>query len=568
MRTGTQYATGKLDAGEVILRHLRSVGAFNGRWLVAVALAISLCLGAAPAAGARAAQPAFEGAYTSFPDYMDPQLSYSAEGWTAMYDVYIPLLTYRHAAGKAGAEVIPGLAKALPKIGDAGRTYTLFLRPGLRYSDGTRVRASDFKYTVERMFRVNSGGSPFYTDIVGARSFARHESLHIGGIVTDDHTGKIVIHLEYRSGTFTNELALLFVAPVPPSTPMRDQSFNPPPSTGPYVITKASPRGWSYARNPEWRKADGRRMRQIPSGHVGRIKVTVMRNQDTQVRELKAGRLDWLFDPPPGNRTAEIEAGIDGTQLRVEPTLSTYYFWLNTQKAPFDDLKVRRAVNYAVDPEALSRVYDDQTTPTSQILPPDMPGYRKFDLYPHNMKVARRLIREADPADRDITVWVDGESPNDDAGVYYQGVLKELGFHPTLKILNPDNYFTVIGSRQTADLDTGFADWFEDYPHPNDFFEPLVASKPLPFLNENFSQLVAANLNRKAHELARRPGPIDEAAYAKLDREYMNLAPIVPFGTRTLAMAVSRAVDLHDFVWNPTFEADLTSFRLKGSPHD
>jgi peptide/nickel transport system substrate-binding protein len=221
-----------------------------------------------------------------------------------------------------------------------------------------------------------------------------------------------------------------------------------------------------------------------------------------------------------------------------------------------------------VDPAALRLIYADQLDPTDQILPPDMPGYRKFDLYPHNMAKARRLISEADPADRSITVWTDSESPNDDGGVYLQGVLKDLGFHVTLEIVNPDNYFTVIGNQRTPNLDAGFSDWFEDYPHPNDFFGPLLASKPTPFYNMNFSNLVARTLNRKVAELDSRPGPIDEAAYAKLDRAYMKLAPIVPYGTRTLAMAVSRAVDLKGFVWNPTFEADLASFQLRapGTP--
>jgi peptide/nickel transport system substrate-binding protein len=70
--------------------------------------------------------------YASFPDYLDPQLSYTAEGWTAMYDTYIPLLTYAHAEGSAGSKVIPGLAKSMPKITNGGKTYTLFLRKGLK----------------------------------------------------------------------------------------------------------------------------------------------------------------------------------------------------------------------------------------------------------------------------------------------------------------------------------------------------------------------------------------------------------------------------------------------------
>jgi peptide/nickel transport system substrate-binding protein len=544
---------------------LKQPKAFRSGWLAAAVVSAALCLGVVPTAAARGtAQPVFRGAYTSFPDYMDPQLSYTTEGWTAMYDSYIPLLTYRHADGKAGSEVIPGLAKTLPRITDGGRTYTLFLRPGLRYSNGREVHASDFRFTVERLFRVNSGGSLFYTDIVGARSFARGQRTHISGIVTHDGTGKIVIHLARPRATFSNELALLFVAPVPPGTPMRDQSFAPPPATGPYAITSSRPGvGWSYARNPEWARHNGRVMPQIPGGHVGRIQVAIVGNQGTQVDELKSGRLDWLFDPPPLGRTPELEAGSGGTQFRVEPTVSTYYFWLNTQRAPFNDLKVRQAVDYAVDPAALRLIYTGQIDPTDQILPPAMPGYRQFDLYPRSLGKARRLMREADPSDRRITVWTDSESPNPEAGTYYRRVLEELGFHVHLKIVNPDNYFLVIGNQRTANLDTGFANWFEDYPHPDDFLQPLLAAKPAPFYNENFSRLVAPKLNQRVAALARDPGPIDEGAYARLDRGFMRLAPIVPYGTRTLTAAFSGAVDLRGFVWNPTFGADLTSFQFR-----
>ena len=78
--------------------------------------------------------------------------------------------------------MIPGLAKSLPKISDGGKTYTLFLRKGLKYSDGTPVKASDFTYAVERVFKLNSGGSPFYTDIVGAEKFAETKTGGIPGI--------------------------------------------------------------------------------------------------------------------------------------------------------------------------------------------------------------------------------------------------------------------------------------------------------------------------------------------------------------------------------------------------
>ena len=504
--------------------------------------------------------------YGSFPGYLDPALAYDTESWTAMYNTYIPLLTYAHANGEAGSEVIPGLARSLPKISDGGRTYTLFLRKGLKYSDGTPVHASDFTKTVERMFKVNSGGSFFYTGIVGAEKFAETKQGGIPGIETDDKTGEIVINLVEPRGSFENELGLMFVAPLPPDTPAEDLTANPPPATGPYLITKSQPgRGWEYERNPQWAKNNAKLMPQLPSGHVDSIDVTVVRNPSTQVNDIEQGRYDWMENPPPADRIAEVKSKYDGTQFRTEPQINTYYFWMNTQEAPFDDVEVRQAVNHAVDPAALERIYAGQIAPTQQILPPGMPGYKQFELYPHDLAKAKEMIREADPADREITVWTDTESPNNEAGEYYESVLKELGFETTLKILNPDNYFTIVGNTSTPDLDTGWGNWFEDYPHPNDFFQPLLDGESIaPTNNTNWPQIDVPELNAKTAKLATQPlGPEQEAEYAALDKAYMEEAPWAPYGNRAVATFVSSAIDLDEVIFNPTFGQDLTSFQFK-----
>jgi len=504
--------------------------------------------------------------FGSFPDSLDPGLAYTGEGSTAVYDVYIPLLTYAHASGSAGSKVIPGLAEAMPKIGDGGRTYTLTLRKGLRYSDGTPVKASDFAASIERMFKLNSPGSPFYTDIVGAEAFAKSKRGGISGIETDDASGRIVIRLVKPRGTFSNELALPFAAPVPAGTPAEDLTAHPPPATGPYVISGAQPgRGWDYRRNPQWAKANAKLMPEIPSGHVDRIEVDVLRNPATQVNDLEAGRYDWMGNPPPADRYAAVKSKYDGSQFKVEPTISTYFFWMNTREAPFDDVEVRQAVNYAVDSRALERIYAGQITGTQQILPPGMPGYKRIELYPHDLEKAKELLVRADPADRAITIWTDNESPNDEAGEYLEGVLKELGFETTLKIVNADNYFGLIGNESTPNLDIGFANWFEDYPHPNDFFQPLLSGESIvPTGGTNLARIDDAGLNREIERLAEGPlTPRAEDEYAELDRKFMEQAPWVPYGTSTLPTFVSSEVDLDKVVFNPTFAQDLTSFQFK-----
>jgi peptide/nickel transport system substrate-binding protein len=506
------------------------------------------------------------GAYAAFPDYLDPALSHTGEGWTAMYDTYIPLLTYAHANGKAGGKVIPGLATAMPKITDGGKTYTLALRKGLRYSNGEPVVASDFAHSLERVFQLNSSGSPFYEDIVGAERFAKTKKGGLPGIQTDDKTGRIVIHLTRPRGTFENELALPFAALVPGDTPNEDLSANPPPATGPYVITSSKPgQGWEYERNPYWAKANRRLLPQIPSGHVDKIKIQVLRNPQTEVNEVEGGKLDWMANQVPPDRYQEVLAKYEGSQFRVEPTVSTYFFWMNTTLAPFDDVKVRQAINYAIDPRALERIYSGRLEGGQQILPPGMPGYKKLDLYPHDMGKAKELIAEANPSDRNITVWTESEPPSSEVGAYYQGVLQELGFDVTLKVLSPDNYFTVIGNSSTPDLDTGWANWFEDYPHPNDFFQPLLAEESIaPTNGTNLARFADPKLSAKITELGEEPlGPRQEADYAQLDKEFMEEAPLAPYGSSTASTFVSSAIDLENVVYNPTFGQDLASFEFK-----
>ena len=505
--------------------------------------------------------------YNGMPDYLDPSISYTAEGWTAMNEVYIPLLTYKHANGAAGSEVIPGLAKDLPKITNGGRTYTLFLRPGLKYSDGQPVKASDFPFAVERMIKLNSGGSTFYTgSIAGAEKFAETRKGRISGIKTNDQSGEIVIDLVRPRGTFTNELGLMFVAPLPQDTPIEDLTANPPPGTGPYYFTKVQPgKSWEYARNPYWAKANSKAMPELPSGTIDGAKITLISNAQAQVDDVESGAQDWMQNLIPADRYAEAKNKFEGTQLRVEPTISNYYFWMNTTVPPFDDVKVRQAVNYAISSEALERIYAGQLTGNRQILPPGMPGYEEIDLYPYDVAKAKAMIKEANPSDMDITVWGDNESPNDEAAEYLNDVLLELGFDTTLKILNADNYFTIIGNETTPNLDAGWLDWFQDYPHPNDFFQPLLSQEAIqPTNNSNLSMLDNPRLDAKIAELNEEElGPEQEAAYAQLDEEFMEEAPWAPYGALSVATFVSDEIDLDSVIFNLTLGQYLSSFEFK-----
>ena len=531
--------------------------------VILLALGLGLLLGGCGSDSESSESSTLRGNTSSFPDALDPALALTQEGWSALWNSYIPLLTYPHAEGAAGTKLIPGLARALPEVSADGLTYTLRLRSGLRYSDGTPVRASDFRASIERLLELNSGVSGYFTDIAGAERFAETKRGGIAGIETDDASGLIRIRLARPRGTFPYELATLAAAPLPADTPAEDLSADPPPATGPYEIVSVRPgRSWEYRRNPEWEANNAELLPQLPDGHADRIEIDVVSNADTQVAEVERGEADWMVYPPSADHLADLKRRFEGTQLIETPLIGVFYFWMNTTEPPFDDVRVRRAVNFAIAPEALRRIYAGLMEPLQQVLPPGMPGHEEFKPYPHDPQRAKALVAAADPSEREVTVWTNNFPTNQEAGEYYAGVLEELGFEPKLKVLDTTNYFAVIGNLNTPNLDTGWGNWLLEYPHPNSYFEPQLTGGAInETSNYNWAQFDDPALSAEVAALRREQlGPDQEAAYAELDRAFMREAPWAPFGQLTLATFVSARIDPDEVIVGPVYGQDLASF--------
>jgi peptide/nickel transport system substrate-binding protein len=553
------------------VRKLRKVAVLGLATAVA-AIGLAACGGGDDDGGGAAQGGEVNVTMTSFPDYLDPQLSYTLEGWEVLWNVYTPLLTYKHEAGETGTEVVPGLATDMPQISNGGKTYKLTLRKGMKYSDGQPIVASDFKFAIERLFKVDSGGSVFYEDITGATDFADGKADSISGITANDQTGEITIQLDQPNGTFPNILGLMFAAPIPKNTPNADDAAgltnSPPPSSGPYMISDVdAPRTAVMVRNPQFKTVQAAGADEVADGHVDQINIAQNKSNSAQVTGVEQNTIDFMVDPPISDRLPEVRAQY-ADRFRFEESINTYYWWMNTQEPPFNDLRVRQAVNYAIDPEALNRVFGGRLHPTQQILPPGMPGYQEYKLYPGpDMAKAQQLMSEANPADKDITVWTDDEPDRKRLGEYYEDVLKQLGFNTTLKVISGDVYFTTIGNAKTPDLDTGFSDWFQDFPHPDDFFRPLLNGESiLPTNSNNFSHVNIPANDAKMDELLKSlltdPGIEDE--YAALDKAYMEQAVWAPYGNEEFTTFVSDRLDFDTVYHHLLFNEDYTSFALKG----
>jgi peptide/nickel transport system substrate-binding protein len=496
-------------------------------------------------------------------DYLDPGLSDTTEGWGVMWNVYLPLIGYRHSNGTAGARLVPYLATSLPRISRDGRTYRLTLRKGLRYSDGTRVKASDFKKTIERDFLLDSAGTSFFRNIVGAKGFPKRPKKGIRGIVVDDATRTVVIHLVAPQGDFNNVLASEFAAPVPADAPAADTSLHPLPSTGPYEITSYRPRSRIVeGRNPyfqAWRFHGA-----VPAGNPDRVTWDIVPTAATALRRVLRGQDDWMsYYQIPSKRLLSIEQKYQ-SRLRTFTPPNLMYFFMNTRVPPFTSVKVRRAVNYAISRRWLRRLAGGLARTTENILPPTYPSFRANRLYRHDLRKAIRLVRESGYRGKRVFVWNHDVVTDLPFTEYLVSVLNRIGFNASEKVVTAGSYWTTIGEEKTR-AQIGFANWVQDYPHPLDWFDLLDGHAITPTHNSNYANFDLSWANRDIAALTRQPKltPKVNGLWAALDRRAMMRAPWAPFLNQEETDFFSARVVLGCYVNNVLYEFDYASICVK-----
>ena len=508
---------------------------------------------------------------TSQPDYLDPALSYTVNGWEPMWLVYTPLLSYRHAEGEAGTELVPGLAEDLPEISEDGLTYTFQLRDGLEFSDGTPVKASDFEHTIKRVLNLESGGSPFFLVIEGAEKYVEDGDAQadISGIETDDETGEITIKLTEPDGTFQNVIAMNFGGVVPGDTPFENMTKNPPPGVGSYKITESVPnRYFVLEKNENFEGFDG-----VPPGKVDTIRTEIVKNAVRQARGVISGDYDYMQDPPPADIKPEVQAKYSD-RYEEFTTVSTYYVFMNHEVPPFDDPKVREAVNIGLNKPALARIFAGELQPGCSFLPPGMPGYDEaLDVTecpfgdpnePPDLDRARQLIEEAGVAGDQITVWGNNDDPTDKVTEAIADQLTQMGFQAEPEILDGGVYFQTIGNQKT-EAQIGFANWFQDFPHPYNFYFLVDGASIQPTNNQNFGNVDDPEINAELEEL-RTETDLEAVTdrWAELDRQLVEEAHVAPYGHRKLSTFLSERMDFENCsIAHPVYQNDYSSFCLK-----
>jgi peptide/nickel transport system substrate-binding protein len=467
---------------------------------------------------------------------LDPALGGYYDPATLVAVAYEGLVEFRRAPGVPGTRMVAGLARAVPAPSDGGRRYVFRLRDGLRYADGTRVQASDVRLAIERSLRQPDDVRALLRSVQGmTKCRLRPGRCDLSsGIVADNDAGTVTIRLRTRDPGFLATLALPRFALVSPHAG-RPRVARAPIGTGPYRVTSLTRRSAVLTRNPyfEARVPEGR-----PAGLADRIELE-HGSAHAQDAAAEQGRLDVSTGLAPGE-LARLLPRI-GSRVHSGAFAGTHLAWFNEHRPPFDDRRVRLAVNFAVDRGRIAHLNGGSpiATPTCQLLPPGVSGYRPTCSFSAvaspggvwrapDLARARRLVAASHTRGTPIAVATWGTNPM--VG-YIVHVLSSLGFPSRIEMAPP------MPDDPQHRPQIGIGGWAAESPEPGRFILGLIGCREQPDFCDR--QIDATVMHAQA------VGPAANGDWPRIERQIAHAAPLVPlFNDRRIAVTSRRAGNL------------------------
>jgi oligopeptide transport system substrate-binding protein len=360
------------------------------------------------------------------------------------------------------------------EVSNGGRTYTFYLRQDVKFHDGRKLTAEDFKYSWERACAPQTGSltaATYLGDIVGVSGVLAGQTGEISGVrVVDDYTLEVTV--DAPKSYFLSKLTY-------PTAFVVDKAdvetgggwWRTPNGTGPFKLK-------------QWQQGDSLILErnELYYGEVAKVNQVVFKLwSGVPMNMFETGEIDVA-----GVGASYIEKVTDETgpfyqDLSIVPELSFYYIGFNTAQPPFDDVNIRRAFSMAIDKDKLiSLVFKGTMEPADGILPPGMPGYNEtLAGLGYDVAGAKALIAGSSYGDVSnlppITVttlgWGGGISSELEAVIYQWR--ENLGVEVTVRQLEPERFLYHLSQEKDEMFYTG---WIADYPHPQDFLDILFHS--------------------------------------------------------------------------------------------
>jgi oligopeptide transport system substrate-binding protein len=450
------------------------------------------------------------------PTTLDPAISADMSSHTCVMQIFSGLVRLDHEL-----KIVPDIAEIWEKSPE-GKTYTFYLRQGVKFQNGGEVKAADFKYSWERACDPDTGSGTAATylgDIVGAKDMLAGKTGEISGVeVIDDYTLRVTI--DAPKAYFLDKLTY-------PTAFVVDRAnvetgadwWREPNGTGPFKLKEWKGGQWLILERS-----------QIYYGEPAKLEQVVYLLSGESMTLYETGQIDVTPVSTSYIDEASDETGPYYSQLAVTPELSLYYIGFNTAQPPFDDVNVRRAFCHAVDKEHIAKVIlRDMVNEADGILPPGMPGYNEaLEGLDYDLEKAMELIADSRYGDASnlppITLTVDGYGNNIPSylGAIIQEWQQNLGVEISVRQLETEDF--IYNLKQEKD-DMFVMGWIADYPDPHDFLDILFYTGSEVNISEYSNPALNALLDQAALEQ-------DEAVrlnmYQQAEQLVVDDAPCLP----------------------------------------
>lgn len=498
---------------------------------------------------------------------LDPQVNYTLQYWQLYQATYDGLLAFTKAGGNAAFTVVPDLAENLPTPTNGGKTWVFKLRKGIKFSNGQALTVNDVVASFRRIFKVKSPTSgSFYAGIVGATAcLAKPATCTLkGGVIGDPKTNTVTINLVAPDPEFKYKLAVPHASILPANAPPNDAGTKAIPGTGAYYFASYNPnKQLVMKRNPyfkEWSKAA------MPDGYPDQIVQSFGLTVEAQITAIENGQADWTLEAPPADRLNEMGTKY-ASQVKVNTLTAFWYAPMNTRLAPFDNVKARQAVNYAIDRNALVKIFGGPrlAQPSCQVLPPGFPGHVDYCPYTKNpgktwsapdLAKAKQLVQQSGTKGAKVTVLSSDDEVNKAVAVYFQSVLNQIGYKASVKPISGNIFFTYVQNTKNK-VQINVQQWYQDYPAASDFLYVLFGCEsfhPGSDSSINIAGFCDKKINAQMHaalKLEQTSETKANALWAKIDKQVTDAAPMATMFTPKHIDFVSKRVG--NFVFSKQF---------------
>lgn len=308
--------------------------------------------------------------------------------------------------------IVPGLAESWNKVDERRTIFNL--RKGVKFHNGETLTAKDVKFTLDRM-----KNQPTVSFLISEIELINVIDDYTVEIVTKNGFGPLLSHLSHPGAVILNEKA------VTNSSERYDQN---PVGTGPYILDK-------------WLAGDRIFLKANPEYYLGKsaienIVIKAIPEGTNRTIALETGEADIVYDVDPVD-IDKIKSNND-LKFLYEQSLGNSYLGLNTQHKPFDDVRVRQAIAYAINvDDIIEVVYKNTAIPGSSPISPKIPGYNKdVKNYEYNVEKAKKLLAEAGyPNGFKTSIWINDNTSRKDIATILQDQFKTIGIDAAIETL-------------------------------------------------------------------------------------------------------------------------------------